>query len=78
MLYFLIYIYILYFISFVLYFILLQTKVLGRLGGPTLKEVVKQLMYRLFTNSLGMEYSWEGKKKKKPFKSLLITSVILG
>ncbi|XP_077277019.1 uncharacterized protein LOC143905464 isoform X6 [Temnothorax americanus] len=52
-------------------------KVLGRLGGPTLKEVVKQLMYRLFTNSLGMEYSWEGKKKKKPFKSLLITSVIL-
>jgi len=44
---------------------------LSKIGGPTVKEVVKHLMYRLFENSLGMEYSWEG-KKKKVFKLLLI------
>ncbi|XP_036144753.1 uncharacterized protein LOC118646286 [Monomorium pharaonis] len=50
---------------------------LSKLGGPTVKEVVKRVMYKLFQNSLGMEYSWEGKRKKKVFKSLLISSVIM-
>ncbi|XP_036142698.1 uncharacterized protein LOC118645535 [Monomorium pharaonis] len=50
---------------------------LSKLGGPTVKEVVKRVMYKLFQNSLGMEYSWEGKEKKKVFKSLLISSVIM-
>jgi len=55
-----------------------QVAELSKIGGPTVKEVVKRLMYRLFENSLGMEYSWEGKKKKKVFKSLLISKVIIG
>ncbi|XP_018368694.1 PREDICTED: uncharacterized protein LOC108764803 [Trachymyrmex cornetzi] len=40
---------------------------LSKIGGPTPKEVMKRVMYRLFENSLGMEYSWEGKKKEKKF-----------
>jgi len=35
-------------------------------------------MYRVFTNEVGILYSWEGAKKKKPFKNLAIASVILG
>jgi len=56
----------------------LQVAELSKIGGPTVKEVVKRMMYRLFENCLGMEYSWEGKKKKKVFKSLLISKVIIG
>jgi len=56
----------------------LQVAELSKIGGPTVKEVVKRMMYRLFENCLGMEYSWEGKKKKKVFRSLLISKVIMG
>lgn len=34
-------------------------------------------MYRIFTNEVGMFYSWEGAKKKKVFKNLAAASVIL-
>ncbi|CAL1685106.1 unnamed protein product [Lasius platythorax] len=34
-------------------------------------------MYRIFTNEVGMSYSWEGAKKKKAFKNLAIATTIL-
>ncbi|KYN11274.1 hypothetical protein ALC57_16580 [Trachymyrmex cornetzi] len=51
---------------------------LSRIGGLNVKEITRRIMYRIFTNEVGMLYSWEGTKKKKPFKNLSIASVILG
>lgn len=51
---------------------------LSRIGGLNVKEVTKRIMYRVFTNEVGILYSWEGAKKKQPFKNLKIASVILG
>jgi len=34
-------------------------------------------MYHVFTNEVGMSYSWEGAKKKKAFKNLAVASAIL-
>lgn len=34
-------------------------------------------MYRVFTNEVGMSFSWEGAKKKKAFKNLAIAPIIL-
>lgn len=34
-------------------------------------------MYRVFTNEVGMCFSWEGAKKKKAFKNLAIAPIIL-
>ncbi|XP_029170306.1 uncharacterized protein LOC114939994 isoform X1 [Nylanderia fulva] len=50
---------------------------LSRIGGCTVKEIVRRIMYRIFTNEVGMSYSWEGAKKKKVFKNLAVASVIL-
>jgi len=55
----------------------LQMSELSKIGGPTVKKVVKRMMYKLFENSLDIKYSWEGKKKKKIFRSLLISKVIM-
>lgn len=51
---------------------------LSRVGGLNVKDVTRRIMYRVFTNKVGMLYSWEGAKKKKCFKNLAIASVILG
>ncbi|XP_067216817.1 uncharacterized protein [Linepithema humile] len=50
---------------------------LSRIGGSCIKEIVRRIMYRVFTNEVGMSYSWEGAKKKKVFKNLAVASVIL-
>ncbi|XP_036151074.1 uncharacterized protein LOC114254085 [Monomorium pharaonis] len=50
---------------------------LSRIGGCTLKEIVRRIMYCIFTNEVGISYSWEGAKKKKVFKNLAVASVIL-
>lgn len=50
---------------------------LSRVGGLTVKEVTRRIMYKVFTNEVGSLYSWEGAKKKKSFKKLRIASVIL-
>ncbi|CAL1681237.1 unnamed protein product [Lasius platythorax] len=50
---------------------------LSRIGGLNVKEVVRRIMYRVFTNEVGMSYSWEGAKKKKVFKNLAVASVIM-
>ncbi|GAB1860782.1 DUF4806 domain-containing protein [Camponotus japonicus] len=50
---------------------------LSRIGGLNVKEVVRRIMYRVFTNEVGMSYSWEGAKKKKVFKNLAVASIII-
>ncbi|XP_071573478.1 uncharacterized protein [Temnothorax nylanderi] len=50
---------------------------LSHIGGCNVKEIVRRLMYRIFSNEVGMSYSWEGAKKKKVFKNLAIASIIL-
>lgn len=49
---------------------------LSRIGGCNVKEIVRRIMYHVFTNEVGMSYSWEGAKKKKVFKKLTVTSCI--
>lgn len=51
---------------------------LSRVGGLNVKDVTRRIMYKVFTNEVGILYSWEGAKKKKSFKNLAIASVILG
>jgi len=41
---------------------------LSRVGGLNVKEVTRRIMYKVFTNEVGMLYSWEGAKKRKPSK----------
>ncbi|XP_067208082.1 protein PFC0760c-like isoform X2 [Linepithema humile] len=53
------------------------TEELSRIGGSSLKELIKRIMYRILLNEVGMLYSWEGAKKKKAFKNLSIAAVIL-
>ncbi|XP_039303200.1 uncharacterized protein LOC105205137 [Solenopsis invicta] len=50
---------------------------LSRIGGFNVKEIVRRIMYRVFTNEVGMCYSWEGAKKKKIFLNLAIATTIL-
>lgn len=65
------------FISIILTTIyLFQAQELSRIGGSTVKEVTRRIMYRVFTNEVGILYSWEGAKKKKPFKKLTVASTI--
>ncbi|XP_029175122.1 uncharacterized protein LOC114943638 [Nylanderia fulva] len=49
---------------------------LSRIGGSNVKEIVRRIMYHVFTNEVGMIYSWEGAKKKKIFKDLAVASTI--
>lgn len=51
---------------------------LSHVGGLNVKDITRRIMYRVFTNEVGILYSWEGAKKKKAFKNLAIASVILG
>lgn len=53
-----------------------QSQHLSRIGGCNVKEIVRRIMYYIFTNEVGMTYSWEGAKKKKVFKNLAVTSTI--
>ncbi|XP_018574518.1 uncharacterized protein LOC108913446 isoform X3 [Anoplophora glabripennis] len=55
----------------------LMIKELSRIGGNSVNQVTRKIMYRTVSNKIGMEYSWEGAKKKKPFKSLGLSVVIL-
>ncbi|KAF5276716.1 hypothetical protein FQR65_LT16229 [Abscondita terminalis] len=50
---------------------------LSRTGGSSCGEMVRKLMFKLFTNELGQGYSWDGAKRKNKFKHLKIASVIL-
>ncbi|XP_025407093.1 uncharacterized protein LOC112681044 [Sipha flava] len=49
---------------------------LSYIGGKHVKAMVKRLMSKLFTDNLLSDYSYTGKKGKKPFSTLFICSVI--
>ncbi|XP_016664012.2 uncharacterized protein LOC107885091 [Acyrthosiphon pisum] len=49
---------------------------LSYIGGKNCKAMVKRLMSKLFTDDLLSDYSYTGKKGKKPFSTLFICSVI--
>lgn len=60
-----------------LYFIF-KVNELSYIGGKHVKAMVKRLMSKLFTDNLLSDYSYTGKKGKKPFSTLFICSVIFG
>ncbi|KAK7139334.1 hypothetical protein R3I93_016467 [Phoxinus phoxinus] len=49
---------------------------LSRLGGFGPKDVIKNIMQRVLTDDLAMEFSWLGRGNKKPFSKLILTDVI--
>ncbi|KAF5285062.1 hypothetical protein FQR65_LT02375 [Abscondita terminalis] len=49
---------------------------LSRIGGTDTSEMVKRLMYKMFTNEVGVLFSWDGAKGKLQFKKLKIANVI--
>ncbi|KAK5641982.1 hypothetical protein RI129_008149 [Pyrocoelia pectoralis] len=50
---------------------------LSLIGGETVKQTTKTLMYRVFSNKLGSSYTWEGLKTKHVFKTLKIAQVVI-
>lgn len=54
-----------------------QSKYLSVVGGVNVADIVKRLMYKIFTNEVGSLFSWDGAKRKEKFKHLKIYSVIL-
>ncbi|KAF5307215.1 hypothetical protein FQR65_LT00731 [Abscondita terminalis] len=53
-----------------------EVKELSRIGGTDTSEMVKRLMYKMFTNEVGVLFSWDGAKRKLQFKKLKIANVI--
>lgn len=51
---------------------------LSLIGGSSVKEIVRRIMYRCFTNNMGMKFTWGEANKKRKFKELLISKIILG
>lgn len=51
---------------------------LTRIGGNSLPQTVRTILYRVFTNEAAQEFSWEGAKKKKIFKTLQFARALLG
>lgn len=49
---------------------------LSLIGGKHIKAMVKRLMTKLFIDDLLSNYSFTGKKGKKPFSSLTICSIL--
>jgi len=51
---------------------------LSLIGGKHVKAMVKRLMVKLFTDNLLSNFSFSGKKGKKPFSSLITCSILFG
>lgn len=49
---------------------------LSRLVRPTLQSTIRAMLRFLFTDSLLMNYSYKGQKKKKIFSTLVVCSLI--
>ncbi|KAK4882272.1 hypothetical protein RN001_005591 [Aquatica leii] len=52
-------------------------KELSRLGGGTVKEITKRIMFSIINNETAQLYSWEGQKGKQKFKDLLLGKLII-
>lgn len=48
------------------------------MGGQSLPQAVRNILYKLLTNEVALLYSWDGAKKKAPLKKLLLARCILG
>ncbi|XP_048058928.1 uncharacterized protein LOC125275739 [Megalobrama amblycephala] len=51
-------------------------KYLSRLGGFGAKDVIKNIMQRVISDDLAMEFNWQGRGEKKAFSKLILTDVI--
>ncbi|XP_048058467.1 uncharacterized protein LOC125275514 [Megalobrama amblycephala] len=51
-------------------------KYLSRLGGFGAKDVIQNIMQRVLTDDLAMEFNWQGRGEKKAFSRLILTDVI--
>lgn len=49
-----------------------------RMGGQSVPQAVRKILYRLLSNEVASLYSWEGAKHKTPLKNLLLAKCILG
>ncbi|CAH0552538.1 unnamed protein product [Brassicogethes aeneus] len=48
-----------------------------RIGGQSMPQTVRRILYKAFTNSVANKYSWDGAKKKDPLKHFLLARGIL-
>lgn len=48
------------------------------MGGQSLAQAIRKILYRAMSNEVAQEYSWDGAKKKSAFKSLALARGILG
>lgn len=42
---------------------------LSLIGGSSVKEIVKRIIYRCFTNNMGKKFTWERTNKKESLKN---------
>lgn len=59
-------------------FTLIQVKELRRMGGQSYGHAVRRLLYLTISNEVGLLFSWNGAKQKRPFKNLHLAKGILG
>ncbi|CAH1119034.1 unnamed protein product [Phaedon cochleariae] len=50
---------------------------LSRIGGSSLGQSVRKILYRLLTDEVALLFSWDGARMKRPFKSLRLARCIL-
>ncbi|XP_076648052.1 uncharacterized protein LOC143356334 [Halictus rubicundus] len=48
-----------------------------KIGGNTMYSFVKRILTTLFTNDVALEYSWMGRKGKKPFHCMKIAELVI-
>lgn len=50
---------------------------LARIGGNSLGQNVRRILYRVVLDEVALLYSWDGAKLKKAFKSLRISKAVI-
>lgn len=50
---------------------------LTRIGGKSLGQNIRRVLYRVLTDEVALMYSWDGAKEKKALKNLRLAKVIL-
>lgn len=48
------------------------------MGGDTVRQTVNNILKKLFTRDMALQYSLKGKQKKKAFYKLKLHQVIIG
>lgn len=60
-----------------LHYFIFKVNKLSKIGGENLRQLVLNLMKRIFVVTVAKEYSWYGKKQNKTFSDLKLCSVII-